>query len=205
MKGRPLAQCARGRNCLGGSVNIKCLAAVTLIAAAFGSAALADAPAPAYRLQSGDILAVSVWKEPDLVSEVTIRPDGRLSFPLAGDLVAATRSVEELRGELEERLKKYIPDVLVTVIVKAVTGNRVYVLGKVARPGDFVLNRPTDVMQALGLAGGTTPFDDTNAIRILRREGASQTAIPFRYGEVEHGRHLEQNILLRSGDPVVVP
>jgi polysaccharide export outer membrane protein len=159
----------------------------------------------AYRLEPGDILQVSVWKEQELQSEVLIRPDGGISFPLAGDLVAASRSAEDLRAELEQRLRKYIPDVLVTVTVKAVAGNRVYVIGKVARPGDFVLGRPTDVMQALALAGGATPFADTDSIRILRREGGKQRAIEFRYTDVERGHRLDRNILLQGGDTVVVP
>jgi polysaccharide biosynthesis/export protein len=158
-----------------------------------------------YILQPGDVLQVAVWKETDLTSEVLIRPDGGMSFPLAGDLHAAGHTVAELTAMLEKRVRKYEPDAVVTVVVKAAAGNRVYVIGKVQRPGDFALNRPTDVMQALSLAGGATPFADTNEIRILRRDGNHQTAIAFRYGDVEHGRKLDQNILLQSGDTVVVP
>ncbi len=158
-----------------------------------------------YILQPGDLLQVAVWKETELTAEVLIRPDGGMSFPLAGDLQAAGHTVAELTTMLEERIRKLEPDAVVTVVVKAATGNRVYVIGKVNRPGDFALNRPIDVMQALSLAGGATPFADTNAIRILRRDGDRQVSIPFRYGDVVHGRKLNQNILLRSGDTVVVP
>lgn len=162
-------------------------------------------PAEAYRLQPGDVLSVSVWRESELQGDATVRPDGAVAFPLAGELAAAGRTVEDVRADLESRFRRYVPDALVTVAVKAVAGNRIFVLGKVARPGDFVLTRPTDVMQALSLAGGTTPFADTESIRILRREGTQLVAIEFRYGEVERGRRLEQNILLRGGDTVVVP
>jgi polysaccharide export outer membrane protein len=124
---------------------------------------------------------------------------------VAGDRHAAGHTVAELTAWLELRIRKLEPDAVVTVVVKAATGNRVYVIGKVNKPGDFALNRPIDVMQALSLAGGATPFADTNAIRILRRSGDRQTAISFRYGDVEHGRKLNQNILLQSGDTVVVP
>ncbi|MGO9633166.1 MAG: polysaccharide biosynthesis/export family protein [Steroidobacteraceae bacterium] len=158
-----------------------------------------------YVLQPGDLLQVAVWKETELTAEVLIRPDGGMSFPLAGDLQAAGHTVAELTAMLEERIRKLEPDAVVTVVVKAPTGNRVYVIGKVNKPGDFALNRPIDVMQALSLAGGATPYADTNAIRILRRDGDRQVSIPFRYGDVEHGRKLNQNILLRSGDTVVVP
>jgi polysaccharide biosynthesis/export protein len=158
-----------------------------------------------YLLQPGDVLNVSVWKETDLTSEVLIRPDGGMSFALAGDLRAAGHTVGELTAMLEKRIRKFEPDAVITVSIKLASGNRVYVIGKVTHPGDFPLNRPTDVMQALSLAGGATPFADTNAIRILRRDGDHQTAIAFRYGDVERGRKLQQNILLQSGDTVVVP
>jgi len=171
--------------------------------------AWADDPAAAtigYQLQPGDILSVDVWKEVDLKGDETlIRPDGGISFPLAGDLQAAGHTVAELTAMLETRIRKFVPDAVVTVSVKTANGNRVYVIGKVNHAGDFPLNRPIDVMQAISLAGGATPFADTNAIRVLRREGNRETAFPFRYRDVERGRKLEQNILLQSGDTVVVP
>jgi polysaccharide biosynthesis/export protein len=158
-----------------------------------------------YRLQPGDVLQVGVWKETDLQSEIVIRPDGGISFPLAGDMQAAGHTTDELRAELETRVRKLVPDAVVTVEVKAPNGNRVYVIGKVNKPGDFALNRPIDVMQAISLAGGVTPFASTNRIRVLHREGARQVAVRFRYSDVARGRHLEQNILLQSGDTVIVP
>ncbi len=158
-----------------------------------------------YKLQPGDILQVVVWKEVDLQSEVLIRPDGGISFALAGDIHASGLTTDELRAELQTRVRKLIPDAVVTVQVKLASGNRVYVIGKVNHPGDFPLNRPIDVLQALSLAGGVTPFADTDAIRILHREGSEQTSLRFRYSDVRHGRHLEQNVLLQSGDTVVVP
>ncbi len=161
--------------------------------------------AQSYKLQPGDVLQISVWKETDLQSEVLVRPDGGISFPLTGDLHASGHSVSELTAMLEVKVRKLVPDAVVSVAVKVASGNRVYVIGKVARPGDFPLNRPIDVMQALSLAGGATPFANTDNVRILRREGDHQSSISFRYSEVERGRKLEQNILLQSGDTVVVP
>jgi polysaccharide biosynthesis/export protein len=158
-----------------------------------------------YQVQPGDVLMISVWKEPDLQAEVLVRPDGGLSFPLVGDLKAENRSVDELQALLGEKLKKYIPDPVVTVVVKLTGGSRIYVVGKVNRPGEYPLYRPLDVMQALSLAGGTTPFAALNDIEVLRREGATQRAISFRYSDVEKGRALEQNFLLKSGDTIVVP
>jgi polysaccharide export outer membrane protein len=118
---------------------------------------------------------------------------------------AAGHTVAELTTTLEERIRKYVPDAVVTVVVKTVGGSLVFVVGKVNHPGTFPLAGPLDVMQAISLAGGSTPFADLNAIKILRRNDGHETAIPFKYGQVQHGRHLEQNILLQSGDTVVVP
>jgi len=169
----------------------------------------ADEPAAVspdgYKLRPGDMLVISVWKETDLQGEVLVRPDGGISFALAGELAAAGHTVAELTSMLETKIRKFIPDAVVTVSVKAAGGNRIYVIGKVTRPGDFPLIGPVDVVQALTLAGGSTPFANTNAIRILRREGDHEISIPFRYGDIERGRRLSQNILLRNGDTVVVP
>jgi len=165
----------------------------------------AESVLPGYRLQPGDVLQVVVWKETDLQSEVLIRPDGGISFALAGDLPAAGLTTDELRADLQTRVRKLIPDAVVTVAVKAASGNRVYVIGKVNKPGDFALNRPIDVMQAISMAGGVTPFASGDKVRVLHREGLRQRAVRFRYSEVAKGRHLEQNILLQSGDTVIVP
>lgn len=159
----------------------------------------------AYRLQPGDLLTVSVWKEKDLEGDVLVRPDGGLSFPLAGDLQASGHTVEEVRAILVQRLKPYIPDPVVTVTVKTVGGNHVYVIGKVQRPGEFIFARPLDVMQALSLAGGATPYAALNDIVILRRENGAERVLRFRYGDIVRGKSLEQNVVLESGDTVVVP
>jgi polysaccharide export outer membrane protein len=169
-----------------------------------------EAPAPAapepYRIQAGDLLIVSVWKEQDLQAEVLVRSDGALSFPLTGDIDTSGMTVEQLRGEITRRLQPFVPEAVVTVALKASGGNRIYVLGKVNRPGEYPFGKPVDVMQAISLAGGMTPYASPNSIHILRRkQGGAQDAIPFRYSEVEQGQRLSQNILLRGGDTVVVP
>jgi polysaccharide export outer membrane protein len=159
----------------------------------------------AYLVQPGDVLTISVWKEPDLQAEVLVRPDGGLSFPLAGDVASGGLSIASLQQTITKKLLKYIPDPVVTIGVKQASGSHIYVVGKVNRPGEFSLNRPLNVMQALSLAGGATPFASLNDIRVLRRDSGHQTAIEFRYNDVEKGRALDQNILLKSGDTVVVP
>lgn len=179
---------------------------VALIVMAAARTVAADtAPADAYKLQPGDLLQVVVWKETDLQSEVLVRPDGGISFPLAGDVQAAGHTTDELRGELETRVRRLVPGAVVTVSVKAANGNRVFVIGKVTRPGDFALNRPIDVMQAISLAGGVTPFASADRISVLHRDGLRQTSVRFRYSQVAKGRNLRQNILLQSGDTVIVP
>ena len=183
------------------------LVAAPAIADSSGASAPEEAVrANAYRIQPGDILNISVWKEQDLQSDVIVRPDGGLSFPLAGDQLAEGRTIDELRKLLAEKLKKFVPDPVVTVAVKQLGGNRIYVVGKVARPGEFPFSRPLDVMQSLSLAGGATSFADVNDIRILRRgENGKQVMLSFKYDDVSRGRHLEQNVLLQTGDTVVVP
>jgi polysaccharide export outer membrane protein len=169
-------------------------------------AAKPAAPPTAYRIQSGDILTVSVWKETDLQGDVLVRSDGGLSFPLTGDIPASGMTIEQLRAEIAKRLETFVPDAVVTVALKASGGDRIYVLGKVLRPGEFPFGKPVDVMQAISLAGGMTPYASPNSIHILRRKaGGSQSAIPFRYSDVEQGNDLDQNILLQGGDTVVVP
>lgn len=183
------------------------LAIFMAISAATAPAFSQDA-APArqgYQVNAGDTLEISVWKEPDLQREVLVRPDGGISFPLAGDLRAEGLTVVQIRGELESRLSRYIPDLVITVSIMDVSGNRIFVLGQVESPGVFVMNPDLDVMQALSLAGGTTPFASLKDVRILRRQGEQRIAIPFDFTEVSKGRSLEQNIVLKSGDVVVVP
>jgi polysaccharide export outer membrane protein len=169
-------------------------------------AAGAALPDAGYTVKPGDILAVSVWKEPDLQGPVLVRPDGAFSFPLAGQMDARGKTVQELQQLVTERLKKFISDPVVTVSIQEIKGNKVYVIGQVNKPGDFIVNPRVDVMQALSMAGGTTPFAALGDIMILRRtEGGQQQALPFRYTDVIRGRNLDQNITLQAGDVVVVP
>lgn len=158
-----------------------------------------------YRLHPGDTLTVSVWKEEGLSEEITIRPDGKFSFPLAGELVASGRSVNEIKGEVEAKLKVYIPEPVVSVAVKAFGGNRVYVVGQVRKPGFFVMNPQLNVLQALAMAEGGTPFAKLDDIIVIRSSGGQQQIFGFRYSQVTEGRNLSQNIKLESGDVVVVP
>jgi polysaccharide biosynthesis/export protein len=159
----------------------------------------------AYTIKPGDTLAVSVWKEPDLQGQVLVRPDGIFSFPLVGDVDARNKTTTDINKLLLERLKKYISDPVVTVSVQEIKGNKIYVIGQVNKPGEFIVNPRVDVMQALSMAGGTTPFAALGDIMILRRSTEGQKSIPFKYTDVIRGRNLQQNIELQAGDVVVVP
>jgi polysaccharide export outer membrane protein len=170
--------------------------------AGLGAAQAAD---DAYRIGPEDMLEISVWKEDALKKEVLVRPDGDISFPLAGDLHAAGRTVAELREEIAKRIEKYIPEPVVSVLVVRVASNKIYVIGRVTKSGDYPSGRYVDVLQALAMAGGLTPFADEKDIRIIRRESGRDVVFPFDFRAVSRGEKLEQNIRLQGGDVVVVP
>ncbi len=158
-----------------------------------------------YRIGAEDILHISVWKEEGLEREVIVRPDGGISFPFAGDVKAAGRTLAQLRADITERIQKYIPDAMVTVAVTKLTGLRVYVIGKVKKSGQFTVGRYVDVLQALTLAGGLDLYAAEKKIKVLRRRGGKEVVFPFNYVAVKNGQNLEQNILLQNDDVVVVP
>jgi polysaccharide export outer membrane protein len=161
---------------------------------------------PDYTLNPGDELDISVWKEPDVTRKVVVRPDGKISFPLAGTLQAVGKSSAQLETEITNKLKPFIPEASVTVVVTGLEGNRVYVIGQVNKPGAQVMNPRLNVLQALALSGGMTPFAGLNEIIVVRGGGTKQQRIlPFRYGDVNKGKNLEQNVLLEAGDVVIVP
>lgn len=174
------------------------------IALSVGANAFAQQPAD-YRLHAGDAIEAAVWKEPDLTRTVVVRPDGKFTFPLAGEVVAAGRTVAEIQTDITARLVKYLPEPVVTVSVTGIEGNRIYVIGQVTRPGAFTMNPSFTVLQALSMAGGTTPYAALNDIIIIRNSGGKKVSLPFRYSDISKGRALEQNIQLESGDVVLVP
>jgi polysaccharide export outer membrane protein len=178
---------------------------ILFLTAQVGAAQDAGPVSAEYRVNPGDTLEIAVWKEEDLQKEILIRPDGGFSFPLAGDISAKGKTTSQIRDELASRLSRYIPDLVITVTVTGIEGNRIFVIGQVNNPGAFVMNPRLDVVQAMSLAGGTTPFASLKNIRILRRENGVQRAISFDYTDVSEGKSLDQNILLQSGDVVVVP
>jgi len=159
----------------------------------------------AYTINPGDLLEISVWKEIDLQRRVLVRPDGAFSFPLSGDIVAVGRTVTDVRNELTRKLEAFIPDLVVTVTVEEIRGNKIFVVGQVKTPGEIVMNPRVDVMQALSIAGGTTAFAQVNDIIIIRRTNGTQRILEFRYNDIVKGQNLSQNVLLEVGDVVLVP
>ena len=160
-----------------------------------------------YRINAGDILLVYVWNEKDLSQEVLVSPDGMISLPLAGQIQAGGNAVSDVQKSVITALTKYMKDEpSVTVGIKETRGYNISVLGKVNRPGQFMINQPTDVMQALALAGGLNAFAAESNINVLHREkNGEQKAIRFRYSDVKSGDNLQTNVQLESGDIVVVP
>lgn len=160
---------------------------------------------PEYRLNPGDVVRISVWREEELLREARIQPDGTVSYPLVGSVPAAGRTPGEVSDTITERLEEFIPDAVVTVELLEALGYRVYVVGEVNAPGEYQLSQPITAMQALSIAGGLTPFAGTSGIRILRTEGGEQTNIAFDYNAVADDGEMEKNIYLQAGDTVIVP
>jgi len=187
------------------------LAAAALLASAPATAQDAATQDDGYRINGGDLLHISVYGEQNLDKDVPVQPDGGIAFPLVGNLNARGMTLKELQQTIAANLREsqYFPNLTdneVTVSMVKATGNSVSVVGQVKAPGTFAYDTQLDVMQALSLAGGLTPFASKSKIKILRRDPAGvQTAILFDYSEVEDGEQLEKNILLRGGDVVVVP
>jgi polysaccharide export outer membrane protein len=157
-----------------------------------------------YVIGSDDTLHISVWKEPDLSETLPVRPDGKISMPLLNDVQAAGLTPLQLKDSITEKLKKYIADPRVTVVVTAMNSRRIFVTGEVTHTGPMVLLPHMTVLQALAQAG-FTQFANLKGIYLLRVDNGQQTKIPFNYKEVVKGRRPEQNIPLKAGDTIVVP
>lgn len=158
-----------------------------------------------YLVNPGDVLDISVWNEDALKREVRVLPDGTIGFPLAGTVMAAGKTIDALKKELTEKLKEYIAEPVINIAVKAAEGNVVYVTGQVKNPGKFMMTETMNVMQALSMAGGLSPFAKEDDIIILRKSKTGTESIPFEYSGLESGEGSSKNHLLKSGDVIVVP
>ena len=157
-----------------------------------------------YVIGADDTLRISVWKEPDMNATLPVRPDGKISLPLLDDVQAAGLTPLQLKDSIKEKLKKYIADPRVTVVVTAMNSQRIYVLGEVTHTGAMPLLPNMTVLQALSSAG-FTQFANLKAIYLLRTQNGKQTKMPFNYKEAIKGRGTQQNITLKPGDTIVVP
>lgn len=157
-----------------------------------------------YLIGPGDVLDISVWKDEALTRSVVVLPDNRISFPLIGEVTAGGKTVSVLKKEIERKLGPFVPDITLSLGVKQVN-MCVYVIGRVAAPGRFLLNADVDVLQALSMAGGLSQLSKKGTIKIFRREGEKTRIFDFQYDRVVQGENLEQNIVLQRGDVIVVP
>ena len=157
-----------------------------------------------YRIGPDDVIAIVFWREPDISGEVTVRPDGKITLPLVGEVQAAGLDPKTLEKDILARAESYLTDPNVAVVVRKINSRKVFVTGQVETPGAHPLTTPLTVLQAIALAGGLTEFADQKNIRVLRSEGGQTVTFKFNYKDVSRGKKLEQNILLRPGDTVVV-
>jgi polysaccharide biosynthesis/export protein len=186
-------------------MNIKFKVILLLVSFLFSGTAMSADNGGIYKLNQGDLLQISVWGEETLQKEVRVLPDGSITFPLAGRVEVANETAPEVEKRITEKLKVYLPDPQVTVVVSNTEGNKAYVIGKVMKPGPVQLTGSTTVLQAISLAGGVDKFADLNTIKVLRGSGKTQSTLPVNYNSLLKGQNLDSNILLNSGDTVLVP
>jgi polysaccharide export outer membrane protein len=167
--------------------------------------ASSQAPDSSYRIGPNDILNIFVWKEAELTRDVTVMPDGKITYPLIGEIMAQGQTASELKLVITDKLQNFVTAPEVTVIVKESRSQVIYAIGKLLKPGPYPLAPGMTVMQALSSAGGFAEWADTKNILIVRREAGKETQLRFNYKEFTSGERLEQNIPLKPGDTIVVP
>ncbi len=158
-----------------------------------------------YIIGPGDVLDISAWNNQALTRMVTVLPDGKIHFPLIGEILAGGKTVGVLQKEIEKKISRFVPNPDLSVMVQQINSMLIYVVGRVNNPGRFVLNTNVNVLQALAMAGGTNSFANRNRIKIIRETGDETLIFKFEYDEVIEGKHLDQNIRLKRGDVVIVP
>ena len=170
------------------------------------AAAKADDGGALYTIGVGDILGIHVWRDADVSRpSVMVRPDGRISLPLVGDVMAAGLAPAALSSIITEKLREYVNDPHVTVIVEAINSYRVYMLGHVLKSGVYSFQNPTRLIEAIASAGGFDQFADTSRIIVLSSRGGGQTRVEVEFKKIVSGARLEDNIILHAGDTIIVP
>jgi polysaccharide export outer membrane protein len=166
---------------------------------------IAETDRPSYQIGPGDVLTIYVWKEAELTRDITVMFDGRITFPLIGEIMAQGLSLSALKETVTQKLKKYLTAPEVTIIVTDARSRRIYTVGKLNRPGPYPLEADMTVIQALSTAGGFAEWADTKNIVIIRRQGEKDAQIYFNYKDFISGKNLGQNIVLEPNDTIVVP
>jgi polysaccharide export outer membrane protein len=180
--------------------------AAKAVAPAAAAVAGAVPVAPDYVIGPDDVLSILFWRDKDLsAADVTVRPDGKVTLPLLNDVQAAGRTPEQLGDAIREAARKYVEDPNPTVIVKEIKSRRVFITGRIEKPGPYPLNGRTTILQLIAMAGGLREFVDGKDISVMRNEKDKQTVFDFNYQDVVKKRYLNQNIELKPGDVVVVP
>nr|WP_321400016.1 polysaccharide biosynthesis/export family protein [uncultured Desulfobacter sp.] len=162
------------------------------------------AGAEEYRIGAGDMLDISVWKNADLTRQRVVLPDGTIQMPLLGQITVEGKTVVDLEKELEEKLASFVSSPVLSVSLIQVNSMVVYVIGKVNHPGRFAVHKNIDVLQALSVAGGLTPFAKEKEIGVFRKVDGQTQIMNFNYDEVSEGENLDQNIMLQRDDVIVV-
>ncbi len=158
-----------------------------------------------YRMRPGDTLLISVWRQDALQRQVVVLPDGSVTVPLIGRVQVAGLSSTEAEESIAAKLKKYISEPVVTVVIVGIDGNRAYVTGKVLHSGSLVINGPITVLQAISMVGGLDKFADESGIKVIRANPHGQEILPINYRDIMSGKNVSTNIQLKAGDTIVVP
>lgn len=159
----------------------------------------------AYKIGSGDILQILVWKEPDLSTEIFVRMDGMISLQLLNDIQASGRTPMQLKEDIEKRLKEFVEETTVTVVVKVPTSQKYYILGEIGRTGEYDLLKELTILQAFARAGGFTEWAAKTKIILLRIENGKEKIITINYKDIIKGKDFSQNILIKANDTIIVP
>jgi polysaccharide export outer membrane protein len=178
---------------------------IWLAAAPFHAEAQDTQPVTDYVIGPGDVLHISVWKDEALTRQMAVLPDGKIAFPLIGQVVAGGKTVDGLTREMEQKLAKFVPDLNLSVVVQQVGSMTIYVIGRVNSPGRFAIASDVNVLQALSMAGGLNPFAKRGDIKIFREAGGGTKVFYFDYDTVADGKDAQQNMRLKKGDVIVVP
>jgi polysaccharide biosynthesis/export protein len=158
-----------------------------------------------YLISANDVLNIFVWKEADFTRDVTVMPDGRITFPLIGEIEAQGKTVTGLKNEITEKLKAFISSPEVTVMIKTTQARHVYTIGKIGKPGPYQLEPSMTILQVLSTAGGFTEWADTKNVLIVRRKDNKEVMYRFNYPDFTSGKDLVQNIVLEPNDTIIVP